>query len=333
MARISIKNIAEIVGASPTTVSLVLNGKDQKMRISQALAKKIRDTAKELNYMPNMSAISLRTRQTKTIGLIIADISNPFFAKLARYIENIAAQKGYQVIFGSSDESLLKFQNLCNVFVGKGVDGMIVVPPLGSRDALSQLVKRKMPLVVVDREPENIPINTVMMDNLKAAYALTTHLIEGGCKKIGLIGHNKNFSNVLARFDGYKKALADNNLEYDPNIVQLVELENFELNIEKAVEQLLRNKIDSIFFITGKSGKESLLCLRMRKKIEKFTYASIDLFDECRLPNITLHCIEQPLDVMSEKALSILFKQMEDPKYQTLESVILYPSDIKSITD
>lgn len=331
MTRVSIKHIAELLKVSPSTVSFVLNGKEKEMSISQELASKVRQAAKELNYMPNMAARSLRTRKTKTIGLIVADISNPFFSKLARFVENIATKNKYQVIFGSSDESNLKFQNLCNLFLGKSVDGMIVVPPLGGYEALSKLLENKMPLVVIDRETENTPINTVMMDNSKAAHILTTQLIKNGCKKIGLIGHNKNFRNVVARLGGYKKALEDNNLEFYSELVQFVDLDNFEENIEKALDVLLKNKIDSILFATSKSGRKSLFVLKKRSYLKKLKYASIDLFEECELSDITLFSIEQPLDIMCEKALTILFKQIDDPKYQTIETIILHPPLIKKL--
>ncbi len=329
----SIKNIADILGISPSTVSLVLNGKDKDVRISEELAAKVRETAKKMNYRPNMAARSLRTKKTKTIGLIVADISNPFFSKLARYIENISAQKDYQVIFGSSDESHTKFQNLCDVFTSKGVDGMIVVPPLGGGDTLRKLVENKTPLVIVDREPENIPINTVMMDNYRASYTLTEHLIGLGSKNIGLVGHNQLFSNVIARYNGYKDALEKNNIVFNDNITKFAELNNFEEDIENLIEDLLKKKVDSILFITSKAGRQALFSLKNRNYLEMLQYASIDLFDDCRLSNINLSCIEQPLDTICEKALAILFNQINDPQYKTVEYITLYPPQIKTLNN
>jgi len=331
MARVSLKEIAEKLNISTSTVSFVLNGKEKEIRISKELADKVRETAKELNYTPNMAARSLRTRKTKTIGLVVADISNPFFSKLARHVENIAKKNRYQVIYGSSDESSENFENLCDVFVGKSVDGIIVVPPLGGKEALTKLVNDKIPLVVIDREAEQIPINTVMMDNLKASYLLTECLIKEGCKKIGLIGHNKNFTNVIARYDGYRNALSRYSIPVDDNLVHFAELGNFEQDIDNALDVLLINEVDSIFFVTSKAGRQSLFSLKSREVLEKLKYASIDLYEECRLSYITLYSIEQPLDIMCEKALSILFQQIDDPKYQTVEYVILYPPNIKKL--
>lgn len=331
MARVSIKDIAEHLHVSASTVSFVLNGKEKQMKISKEMAEKVRQVAKDLNYTPNMAARSLRTNKTKTIGLIVADISNPFFSKLARHVENIASNKKYQVIFGSSDESREKFETLCDVFIGKNVDGMIVVPPLGGKGALQKLIDYNMPLVVIDRESEQLPINTVMMDNLEAAYLLTKHLIEGGAKKIGLVGHNRSFSNVVARHTGYLKALEEYNYPIDPELAQFVNLEAFEEESERALELLLAKNVDSILFATSKAGRQTLHSLKKRGLLTKMKYASIDLFEECQLSNITLSSIEQPLDVMSEKALAILFQQIDNSKYKIIENITLYPPQIKTL--
>src|SRR5690606_12203975 len=110
-------------------------------RVSEEMIQKIKQTAEEMNYLPNMAARSLRTGRSKTIGLIVADISNPFFAKLARYVENAAEAMNYQVMFGSSDESVEKFEKLLNVFIEKSVDGIIVAAPAGSESLILQIEK------------------------------------------------------------------------------------------------------------------------------------------------------------------------------------------------
>ena len=102
--RVSMKDIADKVGVSIALVSYVLNGQEKEKRVGAEVVKKIREAAKELNYQPNQIARSLRTKTTKTIGLVVADIANPFFGQLARIIENEANNFGYTVIFGSSDE-------------------------------------------------------------------------------------------------------------------------------------------------------------------------------------------------------------------------------------
>ncbi|MCH5600487.1 LacI family DNA-binding transcriptional regulator [Niabella ginsengisoli] len=131
--KVSMKDIAREVGVSVALVSYVLNNRFEN-RINKDVAEKIRKTAKKLQYRPNQIAKSLKTNKTFTIGLIVADISNPFSSTLARIIEDEGAKYGYTVIFGSSDEDLTKFENLTNAFLNRQVDGLIMLPPEGAED-------------------------------------------------------------------------------------------------------------------------------------------------------------------------------------------------------
>lgn len=267
MTRVSIKHIAEKLGVSNATVSLVLSGKAKDGRVSEELTEKIKFTAEEMNYLPNMAARSLRTGKSKIIGLIVADISNLFFAKLARYVENAAEAMNYQVMFGSSDESKKKFEKLVNVFIEKSVDGIIIAAPADSENIILQINKYGIPIVLVDRTINSIPVSSVQIDNEGAAYVLTNHLIEMGCKRIGFMSYNMRLSNIKGRFEGYKKALIDSGIVFNSKLVRSVGFERFEEEIQKELEVLLSNNIDSIVFATNRVGLQSLLLLKKMKKI------------------------------------------------------------------
>lgn len=323
MARVSIKDIAEKLGVSSATVSLVLNGKDKNSRIGKEVAEKVRETAIEMGYRPNMAARSLRTGKTKTLGLIVADISNPFFAKLARHIENIAAMKGYQVMFGSSDESSLKFEKLIHLFIEKNVDGIIVVPPQDSETSIMELVEHKVPLVLVDRGLENLPVSSVQIDNARAAFALTNLLLDKGCKRIGFMAYNINLPNIKKRYEGYVKALEMRGMSVDEELVYSVAFEDFEKNVRLAIKSLMDKDIDSLVFATNRVGVQSLMALK-EYDYEKLKYVSIDNLNEhVVFGGIDITCIEQPIKELGERTLDILFKYIEDPKYKTIEYVIL----------
>lgn len=323
MTRISLKDIAKKVGVSTATVSLVLNDKDEEGRISKEVAAKVRHAAEEMNYRPNTAARSLRTGKTKTLGLIVADISNPFFSKLARHIENIAGHNGYQVMFGSSDESNEKFARLINLFIEKNVDGLIVAPPQNSEISIMQLVKRRIPTVLVDRAMEGLPVSSIQIDNIGASYALTNYLVEQGCKRIGFIAYNIGLPNIHKRYEGYKKSLAMNNIALNDNLVRSVTFENFEENIESAIAELLNNGIDSLVFATNRVGVQSLIALQNHAGYEKLKYVSIDNPDEYKVCSLDIKCIEQPIEGIGKRALDILFRHISDPKYDDVEQVIL----------
>lgn len=323
MARISLKDIAKEIGVSSATVSLVLNGKDKEGRISEEVARKVRDVAERLNYRPNIAARSLRTGETKTLGLIVADISNPFFSKIARHVENIAGIRDYQVMFGSSDESNEKFKKLVDLFIEKYVDGVILAPPQDSEEVIQDLIRRKIPTVLIDRRLPGVAVNSVQIDNVGAAYSLTNILIEQGCKRIGFIAYNIGLPNIKKRYEGYCKALEANNISVDESLVHSVSFENFEKNIERSIESILKQNIDSIVFATNRVGVQSLLSLKRHPQYKKLKYASIDNSDEYKIADLPVICIEQPIEGISRRALDILFKYIDDPEYSEIENVTL----------
>ena len=137
--KIALKDVAQHIGVSAALVSYVLNGKEKEARVGADMAKKIRKAAAELNYQPNLIAKSLKMGKTKTIGLIVADISNPFFSSIARIVEDEAKKHGYVVIFGSSDESADKQLDLIDVFSTRLVDAFIIAPAAGTEDQIRNI--------------------------------------------------------------------------------------------------------------------------------------------------------------------------------------------------
>lgn len=323
MKRVSIKNIAEEVGVSTATVSLVLNNKEKDGRISKQMAEKVREAAKVLNYRPNTAARSLRTGKTKTIGLVVADISNSFFSRLARTIENVAGEMGYQVMFGSSDESASKFKKLIDLFVEKYVDGIIVAPPVDSESTLIQLVNNDIPVVLVDRAIPSLPIGSVQIDNVSAAYILTKQLISQNRKRIGFIGYEMKLSNIQDRLLGYKKALMEADIEIDESLICSANFNKLENNINLVLESLLTKKIDSIVFATNRVGIQSLLLIKKKGIQSKMKFACIDNPDEYKLSDIPIICIEQPVEELGKRVLDLLFRKMTDPSYKVVENITL----------
>ena len=191
MKKVSLKDIANKVGVSTALVSYVLNNQKEG-RISKEVAQKIRDTAKRLNYRTNQVAKSLKTNKTYTIGLVVADISNPFFSSLARIIEDAADQNNYTVIFGSSDENPKKSGKLMETLLNRQVDGLIISPPQNSESQIEYLIEEDIPFVLIDRYFPAIKTNYVAIDNYKAAYKAVKHLIDTGRTKIGMITYESS---------------------------------------------------------------------------------------------------------------------------------------------
>src|SRR5690554_4956985 len=202
MKRVSLKTIAKAVGVSSATVSLVLNGKDKNGRVSKDMSKKILDKAAELNYVPNTLAKGLKVGKSKTIGLIIADISNIFFGALALHIQNYAHALGYTVLIGNTNESINEMEHMIKFLYARQVDGLIITPTENSQDLVSNLIIHNLPLVLVDRSFPELEVNSVMINNYDISYKSTEQLILKGCKNIAIVTYKQNHFHINERKKG-----------------------------------------------------------------------------------------------------------------------------------
>jgi LacI family transcriptional regulator len=216
LRKVSLKDIALRAGVSTTLVSYVIN-KQKENRINKETAQKIRDIAEALKYRTNQLAKSLKTNKTITIGIIVADISNPFSANLARIIEDEADRYNYTVIFGSSDENLQKFGRLVDTFINRQVDGLIVSPPPHAEIHLKNLQNMGIPVVLLDRYFNDMDTSWVALDNYHASYEAVKHLINIGRKRIGMITYKSDLFHLQERKRGYLSALEDSNIEFETN--------------------------------------------------------------------------------------------------------------------
>lgn len=205
----TIHDVARLAGVSPMTVSRVINNsgyihKTTRERVEQAIA--------ELGYVPNALARSLRFKQTKTLALIITDITNPFFTTIARGVEDAASERGFSVIFCNTDESRDEEAEYLNVMVQKQVDGVLLVPAHSSPDAVGFLQDRSIPFVVLDRRIPGVSVDMVRCDSEQGAYQLIEHLIELGHRRIVALSGPEAVMTAADRVEGYRRALTDHGL-------------------------------------------------------------------------------------------------------------------------
>ncbi|MCB9290772.1 MAG: LacI family DNA-binding transcriptional regulator [Lewinellaceae bacterium] len=205
--RISLKDIADAVGVSVSLVSYVLNNKGKENRVAEETAKRIREVAKELNYRPNQIARSLKSQRSQSIGLIVADISNPFFANLARTIEDEAHTKNYTVIFGSSDENHVKLKKVLDFLTTRQVDGFILAPTHGCKETIIELQEQNIPFVLIDWYFEGLFTNYVIIDNFQASLDATNHLLKRGHQRMVLDFIPVGIIHFKDRVRGYETAL------------------------------------------------------------------------------------------------------------------------------
>ena len=252
MKRVSLKTIANELGVSSATVSLVLNGKNINGRVSKEMSKKILDKATELNYVPNTLAKGLKVGKSKSIGLIIADVSNLFFGALALHIQNYAHANGYTVLIGNTNENINEMEHMIKFLYARQVDGLIITPTENSQHLLKKLIKNNVPLVLVDRSFPDMDVNSVMINNYDISYQSTKQLIHKGCKNIAIVTYKQDHYHINERRNGAIAALKNSGI-YDEINVKEVSYHNLKDDTTFSIEKLLKRnpKIDGIFFTTN----------------------------------------------------------------------------------
>jgi LacI family transcriptional regulator len=208
---VTIQDVAARSGVSISTVSRVVTG---AVAVEPATAERVREAIADLGYRPNLLARSFRRRVTHTIGLLVPDNSNPFFAELARTIENAGFAEGYSVILCNSDLSEVKQETYIDVLLANRVDGLILassglIPTVGSHDAVGRILDAGAPCVVVDRDLGKTPVDQVLVDNDQGGYLAGAHLIALGHRRVACLVGPSDLTPSAGRIAGFQRALAD----------------------------------------------------------------------------------------------------------------------------
>jgi len=214
---VTIKDVAERAKVSITTVSHVIN---KTRYVSDELTERVFQAMEELNYRPNTLARSLRSGRTRTIGLVIPDISNLFFAEISRKIEDKGFEFGYSVILCNTDDDLSKEDSYINVLLEKQVDGIIFISAGGSEANLNKPLDFGIPVVVADRDVSGARSDVVLLDNRKGGYDAVKYLIEMNHRRIGCISGPSKVTPSAQRLEGYKEALLDQSISIDNSLIE-----------------------------------------------------------------------------------------------------------------
>lgn len=323
LKKVSLRDIAKAAGVSPALVSFVLNGKAEEYRVGEETAQKIKQIAIEMNYQPNLAARGLRAGKTKTIGLVVSDISNPFFAQLARVLEDEATKKGYSVLFASSDENAKKMACVISNLINKGVDGLIVVPCEHSENTIETLNNNGISLVLFDRYFPSINVSYVALDNYAASYKLTESLIKGGFKSPCIIAYDVKLIHMKERIRGYKEAMTNFGKKDTINIITFKQGMSRKM-ADRIIPQLLESGIDSFLFSTNMISLACLYAIKSyynrNNKTANIGLACFDSNPVFDFYNSNILYIQQPIDFLVRKSLDILIENMS--KGNIVQSVL-----------
>jgi len=314
MKPVTLKQIAEQLNISVATVSKALKDYSD---VSKSTKAKVQDLAKTLNYKPNAFAVNLRTRESKTIGLIIPEIVHHFFSNVIKGIITEAEKKGYLVIILPSNESYELEKKQIGLLLSQRVDGILISLANSTDDFahLEEVVTSKKPLVMFDKIAKRVNCSKVIINDRKAAYEATQHLINIGCKRIAHFRGALLPLNSIDRFLGYRKALLDHNLPYDPSLVYISEcgdmsFEEGRMNAQKLLQD--HNDVDGIFINTDLVAIGALTEFnKMGVKVpEDIKIVGFSNWFMSTVISPTLTTIDQPGYLMGEAAFKQLYKEI-----------------------
>lgn len=329
---VTIKDIATITGLSISTVSAVLNNKTKTARISEETAKKVRHAASKLNYKPNMLASSLRKGTTNSIGIVISDISNPFFIELTSIIEHKLTELGFRVFIVGSNENDDQCRGMIDSFFTYRVDGLIIAATSGLKERILQLNKQKIPFVLLDRYFKGVETNAVVMDNYQSAYKATEYLLKKGYRKIGTFTYDTNLQHMRDRLAGYKAALNAYGIRYDKRITpKLPFFDKFDTHkINVSIQYLVEKmKIDAIFFQTTRMTLAGLKTIAHFNYIIPKDVAIISFHDNdfFTLLNPTITSLCQPIEKMALECVRILINNIMSTRSKPLKEKVFLVSE------
>jgi len=328
MKPVTLKQIAETLGLSVATVSKALRNYPD---VSEKNKRLVNDLAKALNYVPNPSAVNLRTQKSKTIGVIVPAIVHHFFSSVIKGILEVAEKEGYMVILMQSNESYEMEKKQVDLLINKNVDGVLISLAKNTNDFshLKKIMDYGIPLTLFDKIAKTVDCSKVIIDDRKAAYDAVSYLIKKGYKRIAHFRGDLNPQNSIDRFLGYKQALIDNNIEYDKSLVFICNNDDDFEDGYSAAEELdktHRKSIDAIFCITDVVAIGALKYfndhkISVPKDIALFGFSNWFMSS---VVTPSLSTVNQPGYEMGKQSAKILLEEL-DAKYK---GIVITPKKV-----
>jgi len=326
--RVTLKDIAEQTNYSINTISRALKDKND---ISVETRQFIKKVANEIGYIPDEVARSLRSQKTKTIGIVLGDISNPFFGIVVKGIEDYVRKKGYNVIISNTEENYQIEEESIRILISKRIDGLIILPTQKDNADIKLLQERNIPFVLLGRYFKELDTNYIVCDEEKGGYSATKHLIDKGHKKILVISGPSYISVAKDRLNGYIKALETSNIPVEENLI-------YKLNSVKGGEcykkfgGILKEKdFTAVFAFSDFLAFQVISSLESHglkcpEDIAVVGYDNIQANSSLFIPKM-LTTVSVPIYDMAQKAAKILLDRLDSSSKKQKYKQIIY--DIK----
>ena len=326
MSKVTIVDVAARAGVSLTTVSRVLNG---NYPVKNSTADKVRKAIRELNYEPDAVARSLKNKKTWLIGVVVPDISNPFFTQMIKGIELAAEKEGYSILVASTYEHPEKERSIIRRLAQRQIDAMIISTCQTEEEAFRRSI-RGVAAVLADRRAVGAGLSTVAEDNRASAYKAVEPLIQNGHRKIAIVNGNLKVSIARERYEGYLEAMADYGLTVEP--CRVLDCSISKYGTQTAVESIIRNAFQqdkpTAVFSTNNTRTQAVinacrqLGLSIPKDLSLVSYGEIpNLFTDLQITHI-----EQDAVQMGKKAGEAALRLItEPPNGRFCETILNFP--------
>jgi LacI family transcriptional regulator len=320
----TMSDVARIAGVGTMTVSRVLNG---TARVSEETARRVQKAIEQLKYRPNELARVFRSQKSKTIGLIIPYLYDPFFANCAHAVTTVAKEHGYSVIITTTDENPETEYLQAEQMLQRHVDGLVVIPAQRLHSRLTRAMFGRTPVVAFDRPVSDPAIDVVLVQNTAGSRRITDHLIEHGHKRITFMGLSRKLFTINARFLGYRRAMQDAGLEDDA----FFGCDSQDDTLRKLEAKLQGPDAPTAFFTSNTLATRyvlaSLLTLGV-KMPQDLALVGFDDFDLADLTSSPLTVVRQPAQEMGRVAASLLFERIARGELPQTGNRIVLPVEI-----
>ncbi|MDI9339757.1 MAG: LacI family DNA-binding transcriptional regulator [Sediminibacterium sp.] len=331
MKRLQLEDLAKQLGYSKTLISMVLNGKGDQYGISKKTQTLVLEEVAKLDYTPNKFAKALRTGKSYFIGMIVADISNPFYSAIAKNIESTLFERGYNLMVCSTEENDEKEKRLIDMMINQqGVDGIIVAST--ARDGLFLESPRfnRTPFVLIDRILPSYKGHYVVSDNYGGSCDIVSKLVEQGCKKIACLSITpRHLSTIEERIRGYKDSLDRKKIPFLKELMVDIHFNSIEEETKNALRNLLKthSDLDAIYTINNPIATAVLKAFRedeFKKAASKIKLACFDDIDLFNLIDIPVLSVSQPVHDLGKRAAELLMDVIDQKV--TEQAVITLPT-------
>jgi len=319
----TIYDIAREAGVSIATVSQVINGKG---KISEKRRAEIMEIMERLHYQPSAIAAALTGKQTYTLGLLVPDISNPYFAELARAVEDRSRQLGYSVVICSTDNKDERVERYLNLLQQKRVDGMMIGTGIDNAEILSPLLQQSIPVALIARHMPSLSVHTVTIDDILGGTLAAEHLLELGHTRVAVLSEPSKVSSSQERVRGFREALIKAGYTLEPT------------QIRESAADLSSAKKEALLLLREDDHPTGLFCCNDIQAIGALQAAkelglrvpedvSIIGFDNTILASVTsppLTTVAQPIEELGHRAVDLLIEELKDERKEP-QKIVLKP--------